>query len=50
MAQSLHLLCVVMTVPIGLTWYGATGDPVFEIPSHTFEAAGFMLLMLTGLV
>jgi uncharacterized protein len=50
MAQSLRLLCVVMTVPIGLTWYGATGDPIFEIPSHAFEAGGFAVLMVISLV
>jgi hypothetical protein len=50
MAQSLHLLCVVMTVPIGLTWYGTMGDPIFEIPSHAFEAVGFVLLMVISLV
>jgi uncharacterized protein len=50
MAQSLRLLCVVMTVPIGLTWYGATGDPIFEIPSHGFKPDGFAVLMLISLV
>jgi uncharacterized protein len=50
MAQSLRLLCVVMTVPIGLTWYGATGDPIFEIPTHAFQAGGFSLLMVVGMV
>lgn len=46
MAQSLRLLCVVMTVPIGLTWSGATGDPIFEIPSIAFDLVGFAILML----
>ena len=45
MAQSLRLLCVVMTVPIGLTWYGATGEPLFEITRLAFDPAGFAILM-----
>lgn len=45
MAQSLRLLCVVMTVPIGLTWYGASGDPLFDIPRLAFDPVGFAALM-----
>lgn len=45
MAQSLRLLCVVMTVPIGMTWYGVSGDPLFYIPSLGFDPLGFAALM-----
>lgn len=50
MAQSLRLLCVVMTVPIGLTWYGASGDPLFDIPSLAFDPLGFAALMAVCIV
>lgn len=50
MAPPFHLLYVVMTVPIGLTWNGATGDPIPEISSHAFEGDGFVLWMVIILV
>ena len=50
MTPSFRLLCVVMTVPIGLIWTGATGDPIPEISSHAFEGDGFVLWMVIILV
>jgi uncharacterized protein len=50
MAQSLRLLCVVLTVPVGLTWYGAPSDSFFDAPQLAFDPAGFSLLMVISLV
>jgi membrane AbrB-like protein len=50
LAQSLRVLCVVTTIPLGLTWLGATGEPLFQINRIPFDPASFPLLLLIGLV
>ena len=50
LAQSLRILCVVTTVPLGLTWLGATGDPLFAIRTIGFDPTGFAALLFIALV
>ncbi|MBM86009.1 MAG: hypothetical protein CMM47_08300 [Rhodospirillaceae bacterium] len=49
LAQALRVLCVVTTVPIGLTWAGVTSDPLFDIPEFAFDATGFGPLLIIAL-
>ncbi len=50
LAQSLRVLCVVLTVPLGLTWLGAEKNPLFQIREISFDPLGFAALIGLGAI